>query len=329
MTTGFSIKQATEEQVVKYFYEWPNGEQWNPCNSNDVTTLYFSSDPNGFFIGTIKNEQDDQETVVAIISAIKHNPDTVFVGHYIVHPDYRGKGYGLAIFDHAVKNYAKGVKYIGLDAVHAQIHNYKKSGFNTETWNSKRYQGDFEKKDLKKRIEKSDHYLSTSGFETKLLSQVPASDLVEIEKKYTGLERPTLIQQLATTFTDPSKGKYGLAIVDKNNHQKVLAYGVVRPVQQGYIIGPLFGENKDQISALVYHLIDAIHKAASDSSTFQVENHQSLFAVNVCEKNEDAMDLFVNVFGWTTFFECARMWVGQPPKYDVSGIYGAATYESG
>lgn len=327
MTTSFSIKQATKEQVSKYFHEWPKTEQWNPCDSNDVTDLYFASDPNGFFIGTIKNEEDEQETVIAIISAIKHNPDTVFIGHYIVHPDHRGKGYGLAIFDHAVKNYSKGASYIGLDAVHAQIHNYKKSGFNTETWNSKRYQGNFEKDDLKKRIEKSDHYLSAAGLEIKLLSEVPLSSLIQLEKKYTGLEREIFIKQLTSVFNDPSKGKYGLAVVD-NNSNKVLGYGIVRPVQQGYIIGPLYGENKDQVSALVYRLIDVIHKE-SEKATFQRKNHQLLFAVNVCEKNNDAMDLFANDFGWAWFFQCARMWVGQPPDYDVSGLYGAATYESG
>ncbi|CAO3611961.1 unnamed protein product [Cunninghamella echinulata] len=320
---------ATKEEVGKYFYEWPKGEQWNPClGSNNVIEFFYTSDPNGFFLGTIKNEQG-QDIVVAIISALKHNPEMVFIGHYIVHPDHRGKGYGLALFNHAVKDYAKGIKYIGLDAVHAQMNNYKKSGFNILSWNSRRYQGTFEQTDLVKRMEKNRDYLTNAGLEIKSLSETPLQSLIQLEKKYTGIERETFIKQVTTTFVNPSEGKFGISLVKQNDPNQVVAYAAIRPLTDGYIIGPIYAENKQQTSTLVCHLINIIN-TESEKSTYQInKDHSKSFCANVCEENKEALDIFENDFGWTWAFECYRMWVGEAPPSDVAGLYAAATYESG
>ncbi|KAI9306130.1 acyl-CoA N-acyltransferase [Cunninghamella echinulata] len=326
MNHSLTIRLATKEEVGKYFYEWPRGEHWNPCLG--VTDFFYSSDPNGFFLGTVKNEQG-HDTVVAIISALKHNPEMVFIGHYIVHPDHRGKGYGLALFNHAVKDYSKGVKYIGLDAVHAQMNNYKKSGFNILSWNSRRYQGTFEQTDLAKRMEKNRDYLTNAGLEIKPLSETPLQSLIQLEKKYAGIEREAFIKQVATTFKNPSEGKFGISLVKKNDPNQVVAYAAIRPLTDGYIIGPIYAENKQQTSTLVCHLIDVIH-TESEKSTYQInKDHSKTFCANVCEGNKEALDIFENDFGWTWAFQCYRMWIGEAPPSDVSGLYAAATYESG
>jgi len=65
--------------------------------------------------------------IICMISALAYGKDDGFVGFYIVSKEYRGRGYGLRIFQHGME-YLKG-RTVGLDGVPAQVHNYLKSGF--------------------------------------------------------------------------------------------------------------------------------------------------------------------------------------------------------
>ncbi len=53
--------------------------------------------------------------------------DFGFIGLYIVRPEYRGRGYGLAIFNEAMRYLED--RCVGLDGVIAQQENYRRSGF--------------------------------------------------------------------------------------------------------------------------------------------------------------------------------------------------------
>lgn len=99
--------------------EWAAQEGWNP-DWHDAE-CYFAEDSKGFLLGLLG------EKPIATISAVKYGTAFGFLGFYIVKPQFRGKGYGIQIWNAGLK-YLEG-RNIGLDGVVAQQNNYKKSGF--------------------------------------------------------------------------------------------------------------------------------------------------------------------------------------------------------
>jgi len=81
---------------------------------------------------------------VAAISVVNHSDDMAFLGLYLCLPEWRGKGIGKALWDHAIKH--AGTRSIGLDGVPDQQANYEASGF-AITSQTTRYTGKVPKTD--------------------------------------------------------------------------------------------------------------------------------------------------------------------------------------
>ena len=114
----YTIRTMAREEV-DIAVEWAAREGWNP-GLHDADA-YFRADPKGFFVGLLQNEP------VAVISAVRYGRSFGFLGFFIVEPQYRGRGYGLRIWQAGLK-YLEG-RVVGLDGVVSQQENYKKSGF--------------------------------------------------------------------------------------------------------------------------------------------------------------------------------------------------------
>jgi GNAT superfamily N-acetyltransferase len=99
--------------------DWAASEGWNP--GLEDAEAFLAADPEGFFVAL------DGGAPVATISVVNHTADFAFLGLYICHPDYRGKGIGLDLWTHALDH--AGTRTVGLDGVPAQQDNYRKSGF--------------------------------------------------------------------------------------------------------------------------------------------------------------------------------------------------------
>lgn len=75
----------------------------------------------------------DGERIAAVGTTIRH-PDTAWLAHVIVHPDYRNQGLGKKLTSELIdRAYAKNIKTIYLDATDMGFPVYKKLGFETET----------------------------------------------------------------------------------------------------------------------------------------------------------------------------------------------------
>ena len=98
---------------------WADDEGWNP--GLDDAAAFQAADPEGFFVALV------EDTPVAAISVVNHDADHAFLGLYICRPDYRGKGIGYALWQHALTH--AGARTVGLDGVAAQQANYAASGF--------------------------------------------------------------------------------------------------------------------------------------------------------------------------------------------------------
>ena len=118
---------ADEVQVA---IDWAQQEGWNP-GLHDAE-IFYQSDPNGFFVG----ELNDQ--IIAVGSAVCYDPYFAFCGLYIVHPDFRGQGYGLQLTQERL-HYVDS-RNAGIDGVVENISIYERIGYHL-AYQNMRYQG--------------------------------------------------------------------------------------------------------------------------------------------------------------------------------------------
>lgn len=99
--------------------DWAAAESWNPVH--DDLAAFHAADPDGFLMGFLDDDP------VSSISVVRYRDAYGFLGFYIVHPDHRGTGAGIATW-RAGMNHLSG-RCVGLDGVVDQQGNYRKSGF--------------------------------------------------------------------------------------------------------------------------------------------------------------------------------------------------------
>ena len=98
---------------------WAAAEGWNPGRHD--AEHFLTQDPGGFLLGRENGE------VVSAISVVNYSPDYAFLGFYLVRPDRRGRGFGLATWNAGIAH--AGGRTVGLDGVPGQQDNYRRSGF--------------------------------------------------------------------------------------------------------------------------------------------------------------------------------------------------------
>ena len=111
----FIVRTMSADDVA-LAVEWAAAEGWNP-GLHDAE-CFRAGDPDGFFIGEWRGEP------VACISAIAYGEHFGFIGLYIVKPAFRGKGFGMRVWQHGMDYLGK--RNVGLDGVVAQQANLQK-----------------------------------------------------------------------------------------------------------------------------------------------------------------------------------------------------------
>ena len=101
------------------FYDIMANQDWDPFVRGEQLTE--ATDPEGCFLGKLNGE------VISSILALKYGKFGL-ISIYWVNEKYRGKGYGLKIFNKGME-YLKDCEIIGLDSVDEQVLNYEKYGF--------------------------------------------------------------------------------------------------------------------------------------------------------------------------------------------------------
>lgn len=204
----FIIEHATLTEM-NFFLDMAKAEGWNP--GLDDAVPFYDTDPNGFFIGKIRNK------MIGCISAVAYNNHDGFLGFYIIAPQYRGEGYGLQLWNHALSYL--GNRSIGLDGVVAQQPNYKKSGFQFHH-NNIRYGGKIRGKASKDLIP---------------INAIPFQTLLDFDTSVFGIERTRFLRSWIAM-----PNALGLGKVVQN---QLKGYGIIRKCEIGYKIGPLFADS--------------------------------------------------------------------------------------
>ena len=115
---GRAVRVATADEVA-LIVGWAAAEGWNPGDAD--AACFRLQDPGGFFVGV-----EDGEPVAAV-SVVTYGDALAFLGLYIVRPDRRGRGWGMATWRAGMAH--AGGRPVGLDGVVAQQDNYRRSGF--------------------------------------------------------------------------------------------------------------------------------------------------------------------------------------------------------
>lgn len=278
----YTIRTMTPKEVV-IAVEWAASEGWNPGLHDAL--CYAAADPNGFLMGTLNGEP------IATISAIKYGETFGFLGFYIVKPEYRGKGFGIRIWN-AGMHYLEGCN-IGLDGVVAQQENYKKSGFKL-AYRNIRYQG-------------GGGGTPAENADIIELSTLPFAAVDAYDQPFFPDVRSEFIN---TWIKQPDSHALGIT-----QNGQLAGYGVIRPCRTGYKIGPLFADSPE--------LADTLYQALKS----KVEPSAAVF-LDVPEVNKPAVEL-AERHGMTLSFETARMYTGDFPELPIERIFGVTSFEIG
>jgi GNAT superfamily N-acetyltransferase len=282
MNSEFAVRLMRPGEL-ELVLEWARQEGWNP--GLDDSLAFHDADPSGFFVGSIG------EVPVGSISVVKYGGNFAFVGLYIVHPDFRGKTYGKAIWDAGLAS--AGDRTIGLDGVISQQENYRKAGFET-AYTTVRYGG-----------------VPTGLPQSSLVAQAVLDSRLEGLLRYDSAIFPQPRASFLAAWCTARKGRRS-AIVRKSG--KIRGYGTIRRCYEGYKIGPLFANEADSAAAL---LADLIPEA----------NGAPIF-IDIPTANPEAVALAESI-GLQPIFETARMYRGPAPATPLKHVFGVTTLELG
>lgn len=202
---------------------WADQEGWN-SGLHDAS-VYYNTDPDGFFIGLLDNKP------VGAISAVRYGDSYGFLGFYIVREGFRGQGYGLALWNRAMEHL--GDRIIGLDGVPDQQANYKKSGFVLDHENY-RYEG--KAVTSHKRIR-----------EIVPLSDIPFDTLLSYDREFVPAPRETFLRGWVDLPESLTLGWM--------EREQLLGYGTIRRCGLGWKVGPLFADTESIATDLFHALI--------------------------------------------------------------------------
>ncbi len=286
------IRTATIQQV-ECLLGWAHAEGWNP--GLDDAAMFYSADPEGFLLASYDG------IPAAGISVVKQGPAYGFLGLYICHPHYRGKGLGWAIWQ-AGMQYLDG-RSIGLDGVVAQQDNYRKSGFQL-AYRNIRYEG-------------SANTVRNWRIAAKSSQQSPIlcrpiqvddwPDILALDRQVHGYPRQRLLEH----WLAPAPTRLTLiSVVDDT----VQGFGTIRACHRGFKIGPLISTTPQTAKTMLVNLVSRVHA-----------EH---IIVDVPEPNQHAMSL-VQQAGLEPFFETARMYRGETPTVQLEHLFGVTSFELG
>ena len=220
MTDNYRIRTMTRKDL-DIAVAWAAEEGWNP--GLDDADPFFACDPEGYLIGELNDRP------ISTISAVRYGEDFGFLGFYIVHPDFRGRGYGLQIWQAAMDRLDS--RNIGLDGVVAQQDNYRKSGF-ALAYRNQRFEG----------VGGGD---PPAGLVE--LSSRPAAEVIAYDAAVFTLPRPTFL----SGWINQPRG-IALGVIAQG---KLRAYGLIRACRRGFKIGPLFADTPDTAERLFQGLL--------------------------------------------------------------------------
>ncbi len=282
MTNNYIIRNMNRQEV-DIAMDWATKEGWNP-GLHDAGCFY-AADPNGFFIGLLDNQ------VIAVGSAVRYDETFAFCGFYIVAPEFRGQGYGLALTK-ARLAYV-GNCNAGIDGVIEMLDKYTRLGYKI-AHNNARYA-------VANLNNTNNNNPSIKTIETTMFPT-----LLDYDKCHFPAPRPAFLK---AWINQPDS--LALVFIENGN---IKGFGVIRSCHEGFKIGPLFANTP----SIADQLFQALSTYAQDG----------LIYLDIPENNKEAKSLVAR-YKMNKVFETARMYLKEEPQLKYDQIFGITSFELG
>ncbi len=287
-----------ERSDIPLVTHWSRTEGFTP-GAGDVS-IYSHTDRQGLWVGTIKGKP------IGCIAGVRYNQSYGFIGLFIVVPKFRGNGYGLQLWKHALAHLSE-LPCIGLEAALDRIDDYSSWGFKASSATTRwKCLGDVElRRPLSYTLE------DVEGLMLLQDDKIPSTIVQEYDANREPSPRPHF---LADWLKHPAGTV--LALVDANG--PCHGFGRIRPCllsdgAEGWRIGPLLADSP----ILAEYLIRLL-----------VKRHSGVVLIDTPGLNPIANPLFEKL-GFEQESQTLRMYKGEQPPISMRDVYGLACLELG
>lgn len=276
------IRKAYRDELVDIL-DWAAAEGWNPGLGDAAP--FWAADPEGYLVA------EADKRLVGAVSLVRYGADYAFLGFYIVHPQVRGQGVGLRLWN-AAMDLAEG-RLVGLDGVVTQQENYRRSGFAYAHAN----------------IRHAGRVQSPMPADSRLtpVSPVHMPLIVDYDARFNPARREVFLRE----WLKEQETRQSVALLHGTG---ISGYGTIRACREGFKIGPLFSDT-DVGAELIFRALVA---TVGGGEIF----------LDIPAPNTEAKALCVR-HGLSPVFETARMYRGMAPDLPLGHIYGITTFELG
>lgn len=291
MTDDLVVRNMSRAEVDDLI-DWAAAEGWNP-GLHDAG-LFWSADPAAFVAAELDGELIGGGAITSYDGAFG------FMGLFIVRPQYRGLGYGNALWharrERLLARLRPGAS-IGLDGVFAMQDYYAGGGF-VFSHRNLRFRADIGERPIMSRPHGDQDIVS--------LDTVPFDEVLAYDR--------TCFPALRSSFLNGWISQTDSLSLGCRRDDALTGFGVVRRCREGCKIGPLFADDASVAEMLYSRLADF----AASGPVF----------LDAPENNPAAMEL-VHRHGMVEVFGCARMYLGPRPVVADGRVFGITTFELG
>tara|TARA_Y100001968_G_C19440410_1_gene762199 strand:- start:2698 stop:3588 length:891 start_codon:yes stop_codon:yes gene_type:complete len=296
MNSNFKIKPLQIEDISN-ITNWLRIEGFAP-GSGDLN-IYRNTDNQGIWVGWLNDKP------IGCIAGIRYNSSYGFIGLFFVLEGYRGNGFGVELWKHALL-YLKDIPCIGLEAAPNRINDYSNWGFQisstTTRWQWKS-EGGFIVDNL---------YIDSDLQGIKVIEAVSLpSSLVQT---YDANREPSPRPHFLTDWLNHPEGKV-LGLVDEKGNCH--GFGRIRPCllknDVGWRIGPLLADTPPLAEFLLREL---------------VSSHSGVVLLDSPGLNPYSKYLLERL-GFSSISQTYRMYKGSQPPVSMNQVYGLACLELG
>ncbi len=300
--SNYVIKKVSSvEEMRDTITKFEISEGWRPAI--DDSAIFYNSDPDGMFIGQLNDK------TISCITIVKYGDHFAFLGTYIVLKEFRGNGYGLALFKHAMESLPPTYN-IALDARPGKNLLYKKWGFVDSKFIKHRMLVN-----IKTALQKLDCYDPRTDAIIQPGSEVDFNKLSAYDSEVFGAPHQLFLQGLLN-------GPNTITMAATDQNENIVGFVSARKtiiLEEGWRLAPLFADNALIARGLLQAIFRKMTVKATDRTIAMLELFQS---------NPDASAL-AEELNAEPLTEIIRMFTKGPLEFKTEKVFSFCAGEIG